>query len=54
MNNKSNWNTYKFRKWDLENTGISVNPDYNDKDLLGFKKGSQHFHTRFKMFKRIG
>ena len=45
----SNWNTEKFRKWELTNLGISVNPDYTGKDILDFKQGGQHLHTKFKI-----
>jgi len=44
----------KERRFDFDRYGMSIAPDYTGQDLLGFKKGSQHLHTKFKMVKRIG
>jgi hypothetical protein len=48
----SNWNTDKYRRWELENLGLSVNPDYTGADPFG-KPKSQHLHTKFKMARTI-
>ena len=54
MSNKKNWNTENFRRWEVENLGISIPPDYNGKDIINVKAKSQHLHTKFKMKRTIG
>ena len=49
-----NWNTEKFRRFDANNFGLSIDPSYTGKDPFDFKAGSQHLHTKFKMVRRIG
>lgn len=54
MSNKKNWNTENFRRWENENLGISIPPDYTGKDIINVKPKSQHLHTKLKVFRRIG
>jgi len=54
MTNKKNWNTENFRRWENENLGISIPPDYTGKDIINVKPKSQHLHTKLKVFRRIG
>ena len=52
------WNNPKFRRWENENLGISIPPDYTGKDIINIKAKSQHLHTKLKVFskktRRIG
>jgi len=48
----SNWNTDKYRRWELTNLGISVNPDYTGNDPFDFKIGGQHFKTKVRQLNR--
>ena len=49
-NNK--WNTQQFRAWEQTNFGLSIDPNYTGKDLLGFKPKSQHLHTKLPVFNK--
>lgn len=50
----TNFNTYKYRKFENENYGLSIDPSYNGKDPFDFKIGGQHLRTKFKMARRVG
>lgn len=50
----NNWNNPKFRRWEFDNLGIGIPPDYTGKDITNVKPKSQHLHTKLKVFRRIG
>jgi len=42
----------KERQFDFDKYGMSIAPDYTGADLLGFKKGSQHFKQHIRGLNR--
>lgn len=53
MPNKiNNWNTEKYRKFENENYGLNINPDYKGNDPFDFKIGGQHFKTKIRGLNR--
>jgi hypothetical protein len=45
----TNWNTPQYRRFDLENYGLSIDPSYTGADVVNIKAKSQHLHTKFKI-----
>jgi hypothetical protein len=58
MAKSKDWNTDKYRKWEISNFNMSIDPSYTGKDVVNIKAKSQHFHTKLPVFskktRRIG
>ena len=50
--NISNWNTDKYRKWEVSNFNMSIDPSYTGKDVVNIKAKSQHFNTKLPVFRK--
>jgi len=58
MAKSKDWNTEKYRRWEISNYNMSIDPSYTGKDVVNIKAKSQHFHTKLPVFskktRRIG
>lgn len=52
MTKKNKWNTPDFRRFELNNFGLSIDPSYTGKDPFGFKAGGHHTHTKIGLNNR--
>ena len=58
MAKSKDWNSEKYRRWEVINYNMSIDPSYTGEDVVNIKAKSQHFHTKLPVFskktRRIG
>jgi hypothetical protein len=52
MAKSKDWNTEKYRRWEISNYNMSIDPSYTGKDVVNIKAKSQHFHTNLPVFRK--